>query len=115
MLFPFHGKKLLFGVVAFLTSRNGVAFCASATPGDGHDMVHGEFFGSCRAVAVVAGAFGAAAFPPLRIPELSSLAALSLYVSIVQIICKWFHIYKIRANFRPIMSIFFSISAINIS
>ena len=62
-----------FGVVAFLASRNDVTFCTSATPGDGHDMVHGQFFGSCRVAAVVADAFGAAAFPPLGVAEFSGL------------------------------------------
>ncbi len=91
VLFPFHWKKMPFGVVAFLTRRNDVAFCASATPGNGYDMVHGQFFGSCRATAVVAGAFGATALPPLRASEFSGLVPFSVHFFFCQIVGERFH------------------------
>ena len=80
-----------FGVVAFLTRSNDVAFCASATPGDGYDMVHGQFFGRCRAAAVVAGAFGAAALPPLRTSEFSGLAPFPVHFFFCHVVGKRFH------------------------
>ena len=82
---------MFFGVVAFLTSRNDIAFCASAAPGDGYDMVHGQFFGSCRVAAVVAGTFGAAALPPLRASEFSGLASFPVHLFFCQIVGKRFH------------------------
>ena len=33
VLFPFHGKQLLFGVVAFLAARRHVSLGAFSTPG----------------------------------------------------------------------------------
>jgi len=80
-----------FGVVAFLTRRNDVTFCASATPGDGYDMVHGQFFGSGRALAVVAGAFGATALPPLRASEFSGFSPFPAHFFFCQIVGKRFH------------------------
>jgi len=80
-----------FCIVAFLTRCNDVAFCASATPGDGYDMVHGQFFGSCWAAAVVAGAFGATAFPPLRASEFSGLVSFSVHFFFCHIVGERFH------------------------
>src|SRR5210317_1543128 len=82
---------MFFGVVAFLTSGNDIAFCASAAAGYGHDMVHGQFFGSCRVSAVVAGALGAAALPPLRASEFSGLAPFPVHFLFCQIVGKRFH------------------------
>ena len=90
-----------FGVVTFLTRRNDVAFCASATPGDGHDMIHGQFFGSCRVAAVVAGAFGAAALPPLRVSEVSGLAPLPVHFFFCQIVGKRFHFLYVFTGRAP--------------
>ena len=80
-----------FGVVAFLTSRNDVAFCASAAAGDGHDMVHSQFFGSCGTATVVAGSFGAPALPPLRASEFPGLAPFPVHFFFCQIVGKRFH------------------------
>jgi len=80
-----------FGSVAFLTGCNDVAFGAPAAPGDGHNMVHGQFFGGCRATAVVADTSGAAPLPPLRIAEFSGLAPFPVHLRLGQIICKRFH------------------------
>ena len=74
--FPFHGQTLsLFGVAGF-TGGNNVSFGASATPCDGHDMVHCQFSRGNRFAAVMTDAFGQAAFPPLRGPQISGLLPL---------------------------------------
>ena len=91
VLFPFHWKKMPFGVVAFLTRRNDIALCALAATRDRYDMVHGQFFWSCRAAAVVAGAFGAAALPPLRASEFSGLVPFPVHFFFCQIVCERFH------------------------
>lgn len=80
-----------FGSVALLTGCDDVAFGAPAATGDGHNMVHGQFFGGYRAAAVVTDTPGAAPLPPLRIAEFSGLAAFHVHLGFGQIICKRFH------------------------
>jgi len=84
-----------FGIVAFLTRWDEVAFGTPASAGDGYNMVHGQFFGGCRAAAVVADTSGAAPFPPLRIAEFSGLAPFPVHLRFGQIICKRVHFSKI--------------------
>ena len=42
---PLHGQELLLLIVAFFTAGNDIALGGLTPPGDGYDVVHGEFFG----------------------------------------------------------------------
>ena len=90
-----------FGIVAFLTSRNDVAFSALTAAGDGHDMVHGQFFGWRRAIAVMADTFGTATFPPLRVAEFSGFAPFPVHFFFCQIVGKWFHFLYVFTGWAP--------------
>ncbi len=95
---------MFFGVVAFLAGSNDITFGASATPGYGNDVVHGQFFGWRGAPAVMANPFGTSSLPPLGIAEFPGLATLFVDIFFCQIIGKWFHflIFKCQAQtFNP--------------
>ena len=80
-----------FGVVTFFACCNDVAFSALAAAGDGHNMIHGQFFGRRSAAAVMADTFGATTLPPLRASELSGFAPFPVHFFFSQIVCKRFH------------------------
>jgi len=86
VLFPFHGKQLFFGVVAFFAAGRHIAFGALAAPGNGHDVIHGQFIGRERPAAVMANPFGQAALPPLGFAQRSGLVTLPFLIVCAQII-----------------------------
>ena len=45
VLFPFHGKQMFFGVVAFFAAGRHIALGAFAAAGNGHDVIHGQISG----------------------------------------------------------------------
>ena len=86
VLFPFHGKQLLFSVVAFFAAGHHIALGALAAAGYGHDVIHGQIFGRERPAAVMANPFGQAAFPPLGFAQRSGLVALPFLIVCAQIV-----------------------------
>ena len=91
VLIPFHGKQLFFGIVALFAAWHDIAFGAFSAAGYGHNVIHGQLFGQSRSPTVVTGSFGQSSFPPLGIPQLPGLAALSFQIIGVQIIGKGFY------------------------
>ena len=72
---PLYGKELLFGVVALFAAGHDVALGAFSPAGNRYDMVHGELFGRCWTVAIVADTPCQATFPPLGFAQLPGAVA----------------------------------------
>ena len=89
VLLPFHGKKLLFGRVAFLAAGYHVAPGAFAAPRYRHNVIHGQFFGYGWPAAVVAHTFGQTAFPPLGFSKLPCFVTRLFQIFLAQVIGKW--------------------------
>jgi len=89
ILFPFHGKQLLFSRVAFLAAGYHVAPGAFTAPGYRHDVIHGQFFRRGRPAAVVAHTFGQAAFPPLGFSKFPCFVTCPFQIFFAQIIGEW--------------------------
>ncbi len=77
---PLHGQELFFQVVAFLTAGNNITFGGFSAPGDGYDVIHGQFFGQDRATAVITGAFVTFSFPPLGAAHFARLVTFFIYI-----------------------------------
>ena len=75
IVFPFNGQELFFFGVARLAARHNISLGAFPAAGNRDDMIHGEFFGRRRALAVMALPFCHPAFPPLGPSELPGFAA----------------------------------------
>ena len=52
VLLPFHGHQVLFLGVAFLAAGHNITFGTFASPGNRHNMVHGEFSRGKISVAI---------------------------------------------------------------
>ena len=110
--FPLAGQQMLFFGVARFTAGYEVSFGAFAAPGDGNDMIHGEFFGRNGIFAVKTASFGAFPFPPLGISEIPGFAAFFFYVRFRKVVGKGFH--NQSKGFGDIWFTQLSISACNI-
>jgi hypothetical protein len=88
IIFPFYGQKLFFGVIAFLAARNHVATDGFSAAGNRYDMIHGEPPRRESTAAIMAHAFGKAAFPPLALPQFPGLAAFAFEIGFIQWIRK---------------------------
>ncbi len=69
----FDWGERFFPVVTLLTADDDVAFCADASPRQGDDMVHGEFFSWKTFPAIVAFAFIQLGLPPGGLTQLARL------------------------------------------
>jgi hypothetical protein len=76
VLFPFHGKHLFFGVVAFFAAGRHVSLGAFTPSGYGYNVIHCQIFGRAWSAAVITNSFCQAALPPLGFPEFPCSATL---------------------------------------
>ncbi len=89
---PLHGQELLFLIVAFFTAGNDIALGGFTAPGDGYDVIHGEFFGWDRTTTVVTEALVTFSFPPLGVAHLTRPVTFPLDVFFRKIVGKWVHL-----------------------
>ena len=79
-------------MVAVLAGGNDIALGSSAAPGDGYDVIHGEFLGRERPAAVMAETSVALTFPPLGAAQLPRFLALPLDLVLGKCIGVWVHL-----------------------
>jgi len=91
VLLPFHGHQVLFLGVAFFAAGHDITFGTFASPGNRHNMVHGEFSREKFSAAIVTAAFGALALPPLGVSEVTRFIPLALDIRFGEIISKRLH------------------------
>jgi len=75
---------LFFGIIAFLAARNYISLGSFSTARNRNYMVHGELPGRKTPAAVMTEPFRKLSFPPLALPEVTCLAALTLEILIFQ-------------------------------
>lgn len=83
ILLPFHGKEVLFFVVALFTARNKVPLYRFPSAHDRDKMVHGQISRFKLAFAIVAATGRALPLPPLRSAQFTGFGLLSFDVFVV--------------------------------
>ena len=89
---PLHRQELLLLIVAFFTAGNDIALGGFTAPGDGYDVVHGEFFWWDRTTTVVTEALVTFSFPPLGAAHLTRFVTFPFDVFFRKIVGKWVHL-----------------------
>jgi len=91
VIVPFHGKQMLFGVVALLAAGDRISLGGLSPPDDGNDMVHGQLAGRKSPAAIMAPPFGTLPFPPFGMSQVPGFPAFIFDVGLIGVIGKEFH------------------------